>query len=46
MNVEHKRKVRGFEIEFAGYRAWAINMPYSGDLGQCGRDRGYEIVYT
>jgi hypothetical protein len=45
MNVECK-KTRAYEARSDAHRAWAINMPYSGDLGQYGRDRGYEIVYT
>jgi len=36
---------RGFEIEFEGHRTLAINTHGNGDLGQRGRDLGYEIVY-
>lgn len=36
---------RGFEVKFFGERTLAINAPGNGDLGQRGRDLGYEIVY-
>jgi oligoribonuclease NrnB/cAMP/cGMP phosphodiesterase (DHH superfamily) len=34
-----------FEVEFEGHRTLVINSAGSGDLGQRGRERGYEIVY-
>jgi oligoribonuclease NrnB/cAMP/cGMP phosphodiesterase (DHH superfamily) len=36
---------RGFEVEFEGHRTLVINAPGNGDLGQRGRDLGYEITY-
>lgn len=36
---------RGFEVKFYGERTLAINAPGNGDLGQRGRDLGYDIVY-
>ncbi|MBN2388838.1 MAG: hypothetical protein JXB85_17615 [Anaerolineales bacterium] len=36
---------RGFEVAFEGYRTLVLNAPGNGDLGQRGRDLGYEIVY-
>jgi oligoribonuclease NrnB/cAMP/cGMP phosphodiesterase (DHH superfamily) len=35
----------GFEVEFEGHRTLAINTHGNGDLGQQGRDLGYEIIY-
>jgi len=45
--AEIKERVdrRGFEVEFEGHRTLVINAPGNGDLGQRGRDLGYEIVY-
>jgi oligoribonuclease NrnB/cAMP/cGMP phosphodiesterase (DHH superfamily) len=45
-NVERKMKARSFEVRFEGYRTLAVNAPGNGDLGNYGRERGYEIVYT
>jgi oligoribonuclease NrnB/cAMP/cGMP phosphodiesterase (DHH superfamily) len=44
---EIKKKVErlGFEVEFEGHRTLAINTSGNGDLGQRGRDLGFEIVY-
>jgi oligoribonuclease NrnB/cAMP/cGMP phosphodiesterase (DHH superfamily) len=44
---EIKKKVDrlGFEVEFEGHRTLAINTAGNGDLGQRGRDLGFEIVY-
>jgi oligoribonuclease NrnB/cAMP/cGMP phosphodiesterase (DHH superfamily) len=36
---------RGFEVQFEGHQTLAINTHGNGDLGQHGRDLGYEIVY-
>lgn len=36
---------RGFEVEFEGYRTLVINTSADGDLGQRGRDLGYDIIY-
>jgi oligoribonuclease NrnB/cAMP/cGMP phosphodiesterase (DHH superfamily) len=35
----------GFEVQFEGQRTLVINVPGNGDLGQRGRDLGYEIIY-
>ena len=35
----------GFEVQFEGHRTLVINAPGNGDMGQRGRDLGYEIVY-
>ena len=35
----------GFEVQFEGHRTLVINAPGNGDLGQRGRDLGFEIVY-
>jgi len=44
---EIKRTVdgRGFEIMFEGLRTLAINVSGNGDIGQYGRECGYELVY-
>ncbi len=36
---------RGFEVRFEGHRTLVVNTGGNGDLGQHGRDLGYEIVY-
>lgn len=45
--VEIKGKIErhGFEVEFEGHRTLVINTHGNGDLGQRGRDLGYEITY-
>jgi oligoribonuclease NrnB/cAMP/cGMP phosphodiesterase (DHH superfamily) len=43
--IERRVERRGFEVEFEGHRTLAINAPGNGDLGQRGRDLGYEIIY-
>ena len=35
----------GYEVQFEGHRTLVINAPGNGDMGQRGRDLGYEIVY-
>jgi oligoribonuclease NrnB/cAMP/cGMP phosphodiesterase (DHH superfamily) len=35
----------GYEVLFEGHRTLVINAPGNGDLGQRGRDLGYEIIY-
>ena len=44
--VERTMKARSFEVRFEGYRTLAVNTRGSGDVGDYGRDRGYEIVYA
>ena len=44
--VDRMMKARSFEVRFEGYRTLAVNTRGSGDVGNYGRDRGYEIVYA
>jgi len=44
--VDHMMAARSFEVRFDGYRTLAVNTRGNGDVGNYGRDRGYEIVYT
>ncbi len=43
--IESRVEQQGFEVEFEGHRTLVINTSSNGDLGQRGRDLGYEIVY-
>jgi len=45
-NVDHMMAARSFEVRFDGYQTLAVNTRGNGDVGNYGRDRGYEIVYT
>ena len=45
-NVHRMMKSRSFEVRFEGYRTLAVNTRGSGDVGNYGRDSGYEIVYA
>jgi oligoribonuclease NrnB/cAMP/cGMP phosphodiesterase (DHH superfamily) len=44
--VGRTMKARSFEVRFEGYRTLAVNTRGSGDVGDYGRDCGYEIVYA
>jgi oligoribonuclease NrnB/cAMP/cGMP phosphodiesterase (DHH superfamily) len=44
--VDRTMKARSFEVRFEGYRTLAVNTRGSGDVGNYGRDCGYEIVYA
>ncbi len=44
--VEGLMNARSFEVRFEGYRALAVNVKGNGDIGDYGRDRDYDIVYT
>lgn len=44
--IDHTMEARSFEVEFEGYQTLAVNTRGNGDIGNYGRDRGYEIVYT
>lgn len=44
--VDRTMKARSFEVLFEGYRTLAVNTRGSGDVGDYGRDCGYEIVYA
>ena len=43
--IKHTVDKRGFEVKFEGFRTLAINVSGNGDIGQYGRDCGYELVY-
>jgi oligoribonuclease NrnB/cAMP/cGMP phosphodiesterase (DHH superfamily) len=43
--IEEMLEQRGFEVEFEGHRTLVINASGNGDLGQRGRDLGYELIY-
>jgi oligoribonuclease NrnB/cAMP/cGMP phosphodiesterase (DHH superfamily) len=45
-NVERMMVRRSFELFFEGYRTLVVNSPGNGDLGDYGKARDYEIVYT
>jgi oligoribonuclease NrnB/cAMP/cGMP phosphodiesterase (DHH superfamily) len=44
-NVRRLVHARGFEVQFEHRRTLAINTIGNGDIGQYGREQGYEIVY-
>ena len=44
-NVERMMAARSFEIQFDGHNTLAVNRSGNGDIGNYGRERGYEIVY-
>ena len=43
--IENQVERCGFEVELEGHRTLVINTSGNGDLGQRGRDLGYEIIY-
>jgi oligoribonuclease NrnB/cAMP/cGMP phosphodiesterase (DHH superfamily) len=45
-NVERMMDERSFEVEFEQYKTLAVNAPVNGDIGNYGRSRGYDIVYS
>jgi len=45
-NVDRMMAARSFEVRFEGYRTLVVNTRGNGDVGNYGRGRGYEIVYT
>jgi oligoribonuclease NrnB/cAMP/cGMP phosphodiesterase (DHH superfamily) len=45
-DVDHLMAARSFEVRFEGHHTLAVNTRGNGDIGNYGRDRGYEIVYT
>ncbi|MBT3321651.1 MAG: hypothetical protein HN392_05130 [Anaerolineae bacterium] len=45
-DIDRTMEARSFEVEFEGHSTLAINARGSGDIGNYGRDRDYEIVYT
>lgn len=44
--IDSLMESRSYEVEFEGYQTLAVNRRGTGDIGNYGRDRGYEIVYT
>ena len=44
--IDSLMEARSYEVEFEGYEALVVNKRGTGDVGNYGRDRGYEIVYT
>lgn len=44
-NIDLLMKGRSFEVRFERHNALAINAVGTGDIGNYGRDLGYEIVY-
>ena len=45
-NVDNLMAERSFEAKFEGYNTLAVNAPVNGDIGNYGRSRGYDIVYS
>ena len=45
-DIDHLMVARSFEVRFDGYHTLAVNTRGNGDIGNYGRDRGFEIVYT
>jgi oligoribonuclease NrnB/cAMP/cGMP phosphodiesterase (DHH superfamily) len=44
--VDHMMAARSFEVRFEAHNTLVVNTRGNGDVGNYGRDRGYEIVYT
>jgi oligoribonuclease NrnB/cAMP/cGMP phosphodiesterase (DHH superfamily) len=44
-NVERMMAARSFEVRFDGHSTLAVNAKGNGDIGDYGRDHGYEIIY-
>jgi len=44
-NIEHMMAERSFEVRFEGHSTLVINTKGSGDVGDYGREHGYEIIY-
>lgn len=44
--VDKNMASRSYAVEFEGYRTLAVNMRGTGDTGNYGRERGYDIVYA
>ena len=44
--IDGMMESRSYEVEFEGYQTLVVNTRGTGDIGNYGRDREYEIVYT
>ena len=44
-NVERMMAARSFEVRFDGFNTLVVNTNGNGDVGDYGRERGYEIIY-
>ena len=44
-NVDRMMAARSFEVHFDGHSTLAVNANGNGDIGDYGRDRGYEVIY-
>jgi len=44
-NVDRLMESRSFEVQFERHKTLAINASSTGDVGNYGRSRGYDIVY-
>jgi len=44
-NVDRLMSGRSFEVQFERYYTLAVNASGNGDIGNYGRERGYEVVY-
>ena len=43
--IDRMMAARSFEVRFDGHSTLAVNANGNGDIGNYGRDRGYEIIY-
>ena len=44
--IDGMMESRSYEVEFEGYKTLVVNVRGTGDIGNYGRDRGYDIVYA
>ena len=44
-NIDRLMEGRSFEVQFESHNTLAVNAVGTGDIGNYGRDRGYEITY-
>ncbi len=44
--VDALMEARSYEVAFEGYRTLVINRRGTGDIGNYGRERGYDLVYA
>ena len=43
--VDRMMAARSFEVRFEGHNTLAVNTSGNGDIGDYGRERGYEVIY-